>query len=165
MNMSRLPPSDHWAIGDPVKGDSIYNGRVTMRRARRRCSEMRGRFPSLHPAPRARFFFIAVTGEEEGCWVPITTHKTPRCRSHRSWPTINMDEVSFLYDFRTFVPLGGEHSSLGAVAMMWPATWASRQPDPLPEEVISCAATSIRSSCRAFQLVYRKKDFRLESQS
>ena len=27
-----------------------------------------------------------------------------------------MDEVSFLYDFKDIVPLGAEHSSLGAVA-------------------------------------------------
>ncbi len=49
---------------------------------------------------------------------------------------INMDEVSFLYDFKDIVPLGGEHSSLGAVADdVARHMGLTVSPDPLPEEV------------------------------
>ena len=49
---------------------------------------------------------------------------------------INMDEVSFLYDFKDIVPLGGEHSSLGAVADDVARHMGLMvSPDPLPEEV------------------------------
>ena len=47
-----------------------------------------------------------------------------------------MDEVSFLYDFKDIVPLGGEHSSLGAVADDVARHMGLQvSPDPLPEEV------------------------------
>jgi Zn-dependent M28 family amino/carboxypeptidase len=47
-----------------------------------------------------------------------------------------MDEVSFLYDFKDIVPLGAEHSSLGAVAEDVARHMGLEvSPDPAPEEV------------------------------
>ena len=49
---------------------------------------------------------------------------------------VNMDEVSFLYDFRDIVPLGADHSSLGAVADDVARHMSLEvSPDPAPEEV------------------------------
>ena len=49
---------------------------------------------------------------------------------------VNMDEVSFLYDFKDIVPLGAEHSSLGAVADDVARHMGLKvSPDPAPEEV------------------------------
>ncbi len=87
-----------------------------MRRARRRCWKWRGHFPELKTAPRRSLLFLAVTGEEEGLLGSDYYAHYPTVPITQIVADINMDEVSFLYDFKDIVPLGGEHSSLGAVA-------------------------------------------------
>ena len=127
---------DHLGIGDPVKGDSIYNGAADNASGTSALIEMARAFSELHPAPRRSLLFIAVTGEEEGLLGSDYYAQNPTVPIQQIVADINMDEVSFLYDFKDIVPLGAEHSSLGAVA-----DDAARHmglivsPDPLPEEV------------------------------
>jgi Zn-dependent M28 family amino/carboxypeptidase len=57
---------DHLGIGEPVNGDSIYNGALD-NAARSACLvEIAGAFAELTPAPRRSILFVSVTGEEEG---------------------------------------------------------------------------------------------------
>ena len=127
---------DHLGIGDPVKGDSIYNGAADNASGTSALLEMARAFSELHPAPRRSLLFIAVTGEEEGLLGSDYYAQNPTVPITQIVANINMDEVSFLYDFKDIVPLGGEHSSLGAVAddvaRHMGLTVSS---DPLPEEV------------------------------
>jgi hypothetical protein len=127
---------DHLGIGDPVKGDSIYNGAADNASGTSALLEMARAFSELHPAPRRSLLFIAVTGEEEGLLGSDYYAQNPTVPITQIVASINMDEVSFLYDFKDIVPLGGEHSSLGAVADDVARHMGLMvSPDPLPEEV------------------------------
>ena len=127
---------DHLGIGDPVKGDSIYNGAADNASGTAALLEMARAFSELHPAPRRSLLFIAVTGEEEGLLGSDYYAQNPTVPITQIVANINMDEVSFLYDFKDIVPLGGEHSSLGAIADdVARHMGLTVSPDPLPEEV------------------------------
>jgi hypothetical protein len=127
---------DHLGIGDPVKGDTIYNGAADNASGTAALLEMARAFSELRPAPRRSLLFIAVTGEEEGLLGSDYYARNPTVPITQIVANINMDEVSFLYDFKDIVPLGGEHSSLGAVADdVARHMGLTVSPDPLPEEV------------------------------
>ena len=127
---------DHLGIGDPVKGDSIYNGAADNASGTAALLEMARAFSELKTAPRRSLLFLAVTGEEEGLLGSDYYAHYPTVPITQIVANINMDEVSFLYDFKDIVPLGGEHSSLGAVADdVARHMGLTVSPDPLPEEV------------------------------
>jgi Peptidase family M28 len=127
---------DHLGIGDPVKGDSIYNGAADNASGTAALLEMARAFSGLHPAPRRSLLFVAVTGEEEGLLGSDYYAHNPTVPIRQIVANVNMDEVSFLYDFKDIVPLGGEHSSLGAVADdVARHMGLIVSPDPMPEEV------------------------------
>ena len=127
---------DHLGIGDPVKGDNIYNGAADNASGTSALIEMARAFSQLHPAPRRSLLFIAVTGEEEGLLGSDYYAQNPTLPIKQIVADINMDEVSFLYDFKDIVPLGAEHSSLGTVADdVARHMGLIVSPDPMPEEV------------------------------
>jgi Peptidase family M28 len=127
---------DHLGIGDAVKGDNIYNGAADNASGTSALIEMARAFSTLHPAPRRSLLFIAVTGEEEGLLGSDYYANNPTVPIKQIVANVNMDEVSFLYDFKDIVPLGAEHSSLGAVADdVARHMGLTVSPDPLPEEV------------------------------
>lgn len=127
---------DHLGIGEPVKGDSIYNGAADNASGTAALLEMARAFSLLPKAPRRSLLFLAVTGEEEGLLGSDYYAHYPTVPITQIVADINMDEVSFLYDFKDIVPLGGEHSSLGAVADDVARHMGLQvSPDPLPEEV------------------------------
>ena len=57
---------DHLGIGEPVNGDSIYNGALDNASGSAALLEVARAFTSLPTAPRRSVLFVAVTGEEEG---------------------------------------------------------------------------------------------------
>jgi hypothetical protein len=127
---------DHLGIGDPVKGDSIYNGAADNASGTAALLEMARAFSELPSSPRRSLLFLAVTGEEEGLLGSDYYAHRPTVPLKQIVANINMDEVSFLYDFNDIVPLGGEHSSLGAVADDVARHLGLQvSPDPMPEEV------------------------------
>jgi hypothetical protein len=127
---------DHLGIGDPVKGDSIYNGAADNASGTAALLEMARAFSELKTAPRRSLLFLAVTGEEEGLLGSDYYAHYPTVPITQIVANINMDEVSFLYDFKDIVPLGGEHSTLGAVADdVARHMGLIVSPDPAPEEV------------------------------
>ena len=127
---------DHLGIGDPVKGDNIYNGAADNASGTAALIEMARAFSELSKAPRRSLLFLAVTGEEEGLLGSDYYAHYPTVPMAQIVADINMDEVSFLYDFKDIVPLGGEHSSLGAVADDVARHMGLQvSPDPQPEEV------------------------------
>jgi hypothetical protein len=56
---------DHLGVGEPVKGDNIYNGAVDNASGAAMLTEV-ARSLSLSRPPRRSILFLAVTGEEEG---------------------------------------------------------------------------------------------------
>jgi hypothetical protein len=128
--------ADHLGIGDPVKGDSIYNGAIDNASGTAALIEMARAYAALPTPPRRSLLFLAVTGEEAGLLGSDYYAHYPAVPISQIVADINMDEISFLYDFKDIVPLGGEHSSLGAVADDVSRHMGLQvSPDPLPEEV------------------------------
>jgi Peptidase family M28/PA domain len=127
---------DHLGIGDPVKGDTIYNGAGDNASGTAALIEMARAFSEQHKATRRSLLFISVAGEEEGLLGSDYYAHYPTVPMSQIVADINMDEVSFLYDFKDIVPLGGEHSSLGAMADdVAKHMGLTVSPDPMPEEV------------------------------
>jgi Zn-dependent M28 family amino/carboxypeptidase len=119
-----------------VNGDSIYNGAADNASGTAALIEMARAYSELPKAPRRSLLFLAVTGEEEGLLGSDYYAHNPTVPISQIVADINMDEVSFLYDFKDIVPLGGEHSSLGEVAADVARHMGLQvSPDPLPEEV------------------------------
>jgi Peptidase family M28 len=127
---------DHLGIGDPVKGDTIYNGAGDNASGTAALIEMARAFSEQHKATRRSLLFISVAGEEEGLLGSDYYAHYPTVPMSQIVADINMDEVSFLYDFKDIVPLGGEHSSLGTMADdVAKHMGLTVSPDPMPEEV------------------------------
>lgn len=128
--------ADHLGIGEPIDGDSIYNGALDNASGSSALLEIARVFSGLPQPPRRSILFLAVTGEEEGLLGSDYYAHYPTVPIHQIVANINMDGISLLYDFRDIVPLGAEHSSLGHVVDQVAQHFAVEvSPDPLPEEV------------------------------
>ncbi|PSL44869.1 Zn-dependent M28 family amino/carboxypeptidase [Chitinophaga niastensis] len=57
---------DHFGIGEPVKGDSIYNGAVDNATGTAGLLELATAFTKLPQKPARSLLFLSVTGEEQG---------------------------------------------------------------------------------------------------
>jgi peptidase M28-like protein len=128
--------ADHLGIGDPVNGDDIYNGAGDNASGTAALIEIARAFTRLPQPPRRSLLFIAVTGEEEGLLGSAYYAHNATVPISQIIANVNMDEVSFLYDFKDIVPLGAEHSNLGGIADDVARHMGLEvSPDPAPEEV------------------------------
>ena len=128
--------ADHLGIGEPVNGDSIYNGAIDNASGIAALIEVAKAFISMPVAPRRSILFLAVTGEEEGLQGSDAYAHYPTVPIRQVVANVNMDEIGAFYDFRDIVPEGAEHSSLGVVVQDVARHMdLDISPDPEPEEV------------------------------
>ena len=128
--------TDHLGIGEPVNGDSIYNGAVDDASGCTALIEMARAFARLPKPPARSILFAGFTGEEEG-------HLGSEYFAHR--PTVpaaalavdlNMDGVALFYRFKDFVALGVEHTTMEPlIARDLHMLGVKLTPDPMPEQV------------------------------
>jgi hypothetical protein len=127
---------DHLGIGDPVNGDSIYNGAADNASGSAALLEIARAFSSMPVAPRRSMLFLAVTGEEAGLLGSDFYAHNPTVPMSHIVANVNMDEISLLYDFKDIVPMGAEHSNLaGVVDDVARHMNLTISPDPAPDEV------------------------------
>jgi len=127
--------ADHLGIGEPIKGDSIYNGAVDNASGTSAVIEIARAFSSLPAPPRRSILFLIVTGEEEGLLGSDYFAHNPTVPMAQIAANLNMDGVSLFYDFRDVVALGGEHSSLSnEIEDVARHMGLQVSPDPMPEE-------------------------------
>jgi Zn-dependent M28 family amino/carboxypeptidase len=127
---------DHLGIGEPVQGDSIYNGALDNASGVAAMLEVARAFTSVAPPPRRSMLFLAVTAEEKGLLGSDYFAEHPTVPIERIVANVNLDGLALLYPFREMVALGAEHSTLDSTV----ARVAARQevtlaPDPFPQEV------------------------------
>jgi hypothetical protein len=128
---------DHLGIGEPVKGDKIYNGALDNASGSAAVLEIARAFSRMNPRPRRSILFIAVTGEEAGLLGSDYFARYPTVPKTSLVANVNLDEDLMLWPLQDLVVYGAEHSSLGAVAQQ-----AARRlhleisPDTQPEQVI-----------------------------
>ena len=127
---------DHLGIGEPVNGDSIYNGAADNSSGVAGVLELARAFTSLPQPPRRSIMFLIVTAEEKGLQGSDYFAHYPTVPIGQVAANLNMDELPTLYDFADVVALGSEHSSIGKdVERVAGEMNLQVSPDPAPEEV------------------------------
>ncbi len=127
---------DHLGIGEPVKGDNIYNGALDNASGSAIMVEIARAFASLKTRPRRSILFVSVTGEEAGLLGSDYFAQNPTVQKSAIVANVNMDEDLMLWPLQDIVALGAEHSSLDAVIKNAAAHMhLVESPDPEPEEV------------------------------
>lgn len=127
---------DHLGIGEPVKGDSIYNGALDNASGSAALLEVASAFASLPTPPRRSVMFVAVTAEEEGLLGSDYFAQYPTVPLERIVANVNIDGLGIMYPFRELSALGAEHSTLDStVARVAKRLGVTVAPDPFPQEV------------------------------
>lgn len=103
---------DHLGIGQPVAGDSIYNGVYDNAIGTSAVLELAKAVSTMNPAPRRSIIFILVTGEEHGLLGSLFYTDHPAVPLYKTTANINIDGVASFDNFRSVVGIGQEHSSL-----------------------------------------------------
>jgi len=128
---------DHLGIGEPVKGDAIYNGALDNASGTAILMELARTFAGLKVHPKRSIGFVAVTGEEEGLRGSDYFAHYPTVPKAQIVANVNMDEDLMLWPLRDVIAFGAEHSSLEKIAEQAAARLhLSLSPDPQPEEMI-----------------------------
>lgn len=107
---------DHLGIGEPVNGDSIYNGAFDNASGTACLIEIARAFTHLASPPRRSIIFLAPTAEEKGLLGSDYFVEYPTVPRSGIVANVNMDSQNLQFDFRDVQVLGAEHSSLGSAA-------------------------------------------------
>jgi hypothetical protein len=127
---------DHLGVGEPVKGDSIYNGALDNASGSAALLEVARAFNAIPKPPRRSVLFLAVTGEEMGLLGSDYFAEYPTVPIDRIVADVNLDGLAVLYPLREMVPFGAEHSTLDStVARVAKRRGITLAPDPFPQEV------------------------------
>jgi len=127
---------DHLGVGEPVNGDSIYNGALDNASGSAALMEVARAFARLTKPPRRSVLFLAVTAEEKGLLGSDYFAGHPTVPIERIVANLNLDGLAILYPLRQLVPMGAEHSTLDAtVERAANRMGIELAPDPFPEEV------------------------------
>lgn len=127
--------SDHLGIGDPVNGDSIYNGALDNASGVASIITIAEAFTQLPSPPKRSILFIAVTAEESGLLGSAYYAAHPTFPPERMAANFNIDSINIYGPTRDVVILGFKKSSLGT-----PLTEVANQqgrtvlPDQMPEQ-------------------------------
>ena len=128
---------DHLGVGEPVKGDKIYNGALDNASGSAIMVEIARAFASLNTRPPRSIMFVSVTGEEAGLLGSDYFAQNPTVQKSAIVANVNMDEDLMLWPLQDIVAFGAEHSSLDAVIKKAAARMhLVESPDPLPEETV-----------------------------
>jgi hypothetical protein len=123
------------ADGSDGLTDALYNGAYDNASGIASLIEI-ARALAAGPRPKRSVLFLALTGEEKGEQGSEYFVHFPAVPARQIVADVNMDMFLMIYPVADLVPLGGEHSTLGAAAAT--AAHASGfdvSPDPYPEEV------------------------------
>jgi Zn-dependent M28 family amino/carboxypeptidase len=127
---------DHLGNHPPADGsDGLYNGAYDNGSGIACLIEI-ARNLAAGPRPKRSILFVALTGEEKGEQGSEYFVHFPPVPAKQLVANVNMDMFLMIYPVADVVLLGGEHSSLGAMAAAAArAVGFDVSPDPYPEEV------------------------------
>lgn len=127
---------DHFGIGVPVKGDSIYNGAHDDASGNAILLEIVRAYRSLAVPPKRSVIFASVTGEELGLLGSdyfINNQPMPG----KVVANLAIDMPFFFHPVLDIVPYGADHSSLGKQTEKAAQMLGLKiGPDPFPEQVV-----------------------------
>jgi hypothetical protein len=157
---------DHLGVGEPVNGDSIYNGALDNASGSAVMLEVARAFTTMKPRPKRSILFVSVTGEEAGLLGSDYFASNPTVPKSAIVANVNMDEDQMLWPLLDIIPFGAEHSSLDQVVKQV----ASRlhldlSPDPMPEEVIFIRSDQYSFVKQGIPAVYPSPGFKSNDSS
>ena len=127
---------DHFGIGSPVKGDSIYNGAHDNASGVAILLEIARAFRALPVAPKRSIAIAVVTGEESGLLGSDYFVSNPTVKG-TIVANLTIDMPFFFHPVLDIVPYGAQHSSLSnGVSEATKMLNLTISPDPFPEQVI-----------------------------
>ncbi len=127
---------DHFGIGNPVKGDSIYNGAHDNASGVAILLGIAKSFQSLPVAPKRSIVIAVVTGEESGLLGSDYFVSNPTVDG-AIVANLALDMPFFFHPILDIVPYGVQHSTLSSqVAEATKTLNLKVSPDPFPEQVI-----------------------------
>ena len=103
---------DHLGIGEPVNGDSIYNGALDNAIGVSVLLELAEAFSSLEIKPKRSIIFFATTGEEKGLLGSSYYTNNPLVPLYTTIANVNIDGIAMFRDFSSIVGIGSELSTL-----------------------------------------------------
>lgn len=123
---------DHLGVGQPVNGDSIYNG--AMDNASGIASMLETARNLKREKPKRSILLVAVTGEERGLLGSRYFANRPTVPADAIAANINMDMYLPLWPFTHVTALGAEESTLGPISAAVAQSLGVQQlPDDQPE--------------------------------
>lgn len=103
---------DHLGIGEPVNGDSIYNGALDNAIGVSVLLDLARAFSSLEVKPKRSIIFFATTGEEKGLLGSSYYTNNPLVPLYKTIANVNIDGIAMFRDFSSIVGIGSELSTL-----------------------------------------------------
>ncbi|WP_245957529.1 M28 family metallopeptidase [Chitinophaga flava] len=107
---------DHFGIGEPVKGDSIYNGAVDNATGTAGLLELATAFSSLKTKPARSVLFLSVTGEEQGLLGSEYYASHPVFAPEKTVADINLDVLNTFGRTKDITVIGMGQSELDEYA-------------------------------------------------
>jgi Zn-dependent M28 family amino/carboxypeptidase len=127
---------DHFGIGNPVKGDSIYNGAHDNASGVAIVLEIAKAFQALPVAPKRSIVVAIVTAEESGLLGSDYFVSNPPVKG-KIVANLALDMPFFFHPILDIVPYGFQHSSLSKqVEEAARILKLKISPDPFPEQVV-----------------------------
>jgi len=126
---------DHFGVGVPVKGDSIYNGAADNATGTAGLLVLAKAFTAMKTPPKRTIVFLAVTAEEQGLLGAAYYAMVPLYPLEKTIANINMDMLSLWGPTRDLTVIGLGNSELDDYAQAI-ATAQNRvlKPDAEPEK-------------------------------
>jgi Zn-dependent M28 family amino/carboxypeptidase len=105
---------DHLGVGEPVRGDPIYNGAMDNASGVAALLDMAETLHAAHFRPRRSILFVAVTGEEKGLLGSEFFAHHPTVDKKNVVADLNVDMFLPLFPLRRITAYGLNESDLGA---------------------------------------------------
>jgi Zn-dependent M28 family amino/carboxypeptidase len=102
---------DHFGMGNPVEGDSIYNGALDNALGVSVLMEIARYFTENSIELKRSLLFIAVTGEEFGLLGSKYYLDNPKVPKYKTIANINIDGVPFIDEFNSIIGVGANYSN------------------------------------------------------
>jgi Zn-dependent M28 family amino/carboxypeptidase len=125
---------DHLGVGEPIKGDSIYNGAMDNASGVATLLDVAAMLRQSNTRLRRSVLFVAVTAEEKGLLGSRFFVQSPTVDIKKIVADLNIDMMLPLYPFKKLTMFGGDESDLGDdAAAVAKSLGVVPRPDPIPE--------------------------------
>lgn len=125
---------DHLGVGDPISGDSIYNGAMDDASGVASVLEIARRFHDTHARPKRTVLIAILTAEEKGLLGSDALARRPTAKAGHIVADLNFDMPLPLWPLKSVLVVGQDESSLGqAAATVGQEQGLALVPDPWPD--------------------------------